>query len=195
MSVEHKQEWPSNPREKRAYAHAMIAQAKRNPSDPELINLAQEAVSAAGDSRKSRTSGFENALIPKAVMLNQQSELGTSRPMSEKTGKVLLREIRALSQGGYESKNTGLKIKTLPGLYDNVGRILFGEVTICVQTEPGRAKFPESPYATAILHGKGKQVLHFIYPATAGDWINKFPVATEEFGQRVQQEIRTNLAR
>jgi hypothetical protein len=54
--------WPTNPREKRAYAHMAIDSAKKDPVNADLFKDAQEAVGAAGTSKKSLGSGFYGAL-------------------------------------------------------------------------------------------------------------------------------------
>lgn len=182
MTVENRSQWPSNPRERRAFAHAMIAQSRRNPSDLKLSNLTEEAVKAAGDSRKSRDSGFKNALLPKAVMFNGLFELGTSEPMSEETAKALLREILLWSQTGYKSTDIGIKVKTLPS----------SRVTVVIQTEIGRTLYPTSPYANVVISDhEGRAELHFIHPATANDWLKRRPVATETFGQSVLAALQS----
>ncbi len=78
MLAEYKSEWPSNPRERRALAHTMIAQAKSDPSNLELLNQVKETVKAAGDSRKSRASGFERSLAYLSAISHLDPKFGNS---------------------------------------------------------------------------------------------------------------------
>jgi hypothetical protein len=61
----------TNPRERRAYAHAMIHKARETAGISELFE-AQDAVAMVGTSRKSTESGFEGAVLG-AIMADQSS--------------------------------------------------------------------------------------------------------------------------
>jgi hypothetical protein len=98
----------TNPRERRAYAHAKIAEA-RESGDLRNFRAAQMAVRRVGDSRKSVMSGFEGAIRGAILaddatrVIAEKAKIVLDPEATPPYGETHLDEERYLSYAGFES--------------------------------------------------------------------------------------------
>jgi hypothetical protein len=98
----------TNPRERRAFAHLRIRQANESGVF-EDVEAAHDAILAAGDSRKSRMSGFEDSLVgvARAVGCDIRRYVTTSQELLDPNVRAV--PIGQLAVGAYEAVTTELR--------------------------------------------------------------------------------------
>lgn len=166
MSLEHRSGWPSNSRERRAFAHAIIAQAKSNPSNLELINQAEEAVKAAGDSKKSRTSGFERSLAHLSAISHLDPKFGNS--WNEIASPIVGAVVFAIDEDGDNQKlsRLGLSAMQLTNLgIERISRPLNAESLVFVMQQNAAGLLDSQDYGSMRVTKAGLTEEALIYNA------------------------------